>query len=95
MKINKYLSNVLKQFCQSITYLQRDPNSLYVISPVLSLSNKSREDCYKISCQPQNILLIIMLMVLMLNSVLLPLTRAAWSSSGVMEPDLLASTRSK
>ena len=45
--------------------------------------------------QHHNNLLIIMLMVVMLNSVLLPLTRAAWSSFGVMEPDLLASTLSK
>ena len=45
--------------------------------------------------QHHNNLLIIMLMVVMLNSVLLPLTSAAWSSFGVMEPDLLASTLSK
>ena len=41
------------------------------------------------------VLLIIMVMVVMLNSVLLPLTRAAWSSLGVMDPDLLESTLSK
>ena len=40
--INSYLSNDLKQFCQSMTYLHRDPNSLYEISPVLSWSNMSR-----------------------------------------------------
>lgn len=33
-----------------------------------------------------------MLMVVMLNSVLLPLTKAACNSCGVMEPDLLEST---
>ena len=36
--------------------------------------------------------LIIMLMVVMLNSVLLPFTRADCSSWGVMDPDLLEST---
>ena len=41
--INFYLSNDLKQFCQSMTYLHRDPNSLYEISPVLSWSNMSRD----------------------------------------------------
>ena len=33
-----------------------------------------------------------MLIVAMLNWVLFPLTKADWSSNGVMEPDLLEST---
>ena len=40
--VNSYLSNDLKQFCQSMTYLHGDPYSLYEISPVLSWSNMSR-----------------------------------------------------
>ena len=36
---NTYLSNFLKQFCQSNMYLYSEPNSSNVISPLLSLSN--------------------------------------------------------